>query len=123
MTSLPPELKYLMEPFEQGLPAIYPNLIFQLFHDCRFIDFQTGHFATLSSSKLIVILLIWASQNWPYFIVTAFGQEKVILGSLGKTLKNNPNPVWQKFMNHALGSGTSHLQWFNQQESENGFPI
>ena len=51
-------------------------------------DFQTGKFATLSSSQLIVILLTLGKFKVTpqLFILANFGQVTVILLSLGKTL-------------------------------------
>ena len=42
MTSLPPEAKYAMEPF-QCLPTIL---------DWRYIDFQTGHFSVFEQFQV-----------------------------------------------------------------------
>ena len=50
------------------------------------IDFQTGHSATLGSSKLIFILLTLGKSRLTLFgPLTDFGQVSVILLSLDKT--------------------------------------
>ena len=73
---------------------------------------------TWSSSKLIVILLIWAGQNWPYlfFFLLALGIT-VVLPSLHETLhckkQSNPSPSdkktsWQKLFLMIQSVGTKN---------------
>ena len=62
-----------------------PNLMFLT--SPRLEIYRFSRFSSLSNSKLIFNLLLWASQNWPYtFIFTNFGQVTVILMSLCKRL-------------------------------------
>ena len=57
-------------------------------------------------SKFMVILLLWASQNWLYlFVLTEFGPATFILLSLGKMLgrgkQSKPTLFDKKFKNDA----------------------
>ena len=77
-----------------------------LFHDWRYIDFETGHFFDLSSSKLMVILLTLGKSKLTLLVhFNGFGQATVILLSLGKTLGPEKqfklSPFDKKFKNHA----------------------
>ena len=51
MTSLPPEEEYPLELFRWCLPAVQ-IWCFQLLHDWRYIDFQTGHFVDFVQFKV-----------------------------------------------------------------------
>ena len=91
---------------------------FYLLHDTRYIDFQNGHFADFEQIKSNLTLL---------FYFTNFGQVTVALFSLSKMLgckkqeKQSKYSVWQKIKEPCIRSGTSHFQWFNQQESRTGW--
>ena len=86
-------------------------------------DFQTGHFAdfeqfillTLGYSKLTLIVhLYWLWAGCSYF--TEFKQDV----RTWKTIQILS--IWQKIQESHIGSGPSHFQCFNQQESRTGFP-
>ena len=60
----------------------------------------------LNSTKLIVISLLRATQNWPYsFVFTDFVQVTYVLLSLHKTLSHEkqfqPSPFDKKFKSHS----------------------
>ena len=65
--SLTPKVKYLMEPLKWGLP-VTQIWCFYLPLDRRYIDLQTGHFATLSSSKVIAVLLTLGKSNFSLLV-------------------------------------------------------
>ena len=76
-------------------------------HDWTQIDFQTGHFATLGSSKFIVIFCLWASQNGPYLFSFTYLEQVSFLLILGKSLGCKKTPKLSLTKN----SRTMHRIW------------
>ena len=107
MTLLLPEEEYPMEPFLWYLPAVQIWCSFLLL-DWRYRDFKLVILLTLSSSKLIFILLILGKSKLSLFALFYYcGQAIVTLLSLGKTCheKQSKPSLFDK------NSRTTHRIW------------
>ena len=72
-------------------------------------SFKLVIFLTLSSSKLIVILLLWLSLDWFYVFILILWASHSCFTSLGKMLdceKQSKPPMLDK------SSGTTHRVWY-----------
>ena len=86
MKLVPHEVGYPIEPFECGLPAVL-MWCFLLFHDWRYVDFQTGHFADFEQFKIDNHFANFRQDKTdPTCLFSLTLGWSVILMSLGKTL-------------------------------------
>ena len=112
----------------------FPNLMFLAYPWLKIHRFSNSSFSCLRAVFLIVILLLWKSQNWLYLLILTILGRSIILLSLGKTLgrkkQSKPSVLQKKLKNHAwdlakvifndsisgnqeLGSQLNKLQRFN----------
>ena len=101
-----------------------PNLMLLASLWLEIYRFQIGHFATLSSSKLIFILLTLGKSKLSLFVFLLTVDRSQLLYSVWvrHAAENNPNPLCLiKIQKTRIGFGASYFQWFNQWKSRTGF--